>query len=92
MSTEIYDITVDGVSDCCSAKVYVNGFCADCGEHTVAIKMTADEAIAALEANPNLQTLTAANRAMGRLKSELQDTANKAMGLDRDEKLKEDTF
>jgi hypothetical protein len=33
MSMEIGDVYLEGISDCCSAKVYVTGQCADCGEH-----------------------------------------------------------
>lgn len=33
MSTTINDITADGVSDCCSAKVTEWGVCFECKEH-----------------------------------------------------------
>lgn len=33
MSVELEDIYTGELSDCCEAKITLNGFCSDCWEH-----------------------------------------------------------
>lgn len=33
MTTTLGDLTLDGMSTCCSAKVYAHGICGACREH-----------------------------------------------------------
>ena len=41
--TELRDLELEGVSNCCSAKVYEGGWCADCKDHCEAVSEETDE-------------------------------------------------
>lgn len=41
--TELYNYYVDGVSNCCGAKVIISDICADCKEHCEVIGEPEDD-------------------------------------------------